>query len=81
MTIRDEGIYFFQYDLETPQTAGEPNVIVNAAVRVPATADKAVFITHGWIDKAQKDWPEKMADAIRQKKGFGMTNVNPCFDC
>lgn len=67
VAIRDEGIYFFQYDLETPQTAGEPNVIVDTAVRVPATADKAVFITHGWIDKAQKDWPEKMAEAIRQK--------------
>jgi hypothetical protein len=64
--IGDEGVYFFQYALETPQTSAEPNVVLSSFV-LPKTIDKAVFVTHGWIDKAEKDWPEKMAGAIRQK--------------
>lgn len=66
IAIRDEGIYFFQYDLETPQTSAEPNVVISSFV-LPKTIDKGLFITHGWIDKAENDWPEKMAGAIRQK--------------
>jgi hypothetical protein len=66
IAIGDEGFYFFQYDLQTPQTSAEPNVVLSSFV-LPKTADKAVFVTHGWIDKAQNDWPEMMAGAIRQK--------------
>jgi hypothetical protein len=64
--IRDEGIYFFQYALETPRVSAEPNVVLSLFV-LPKTIDKAVFVTHGWIDKAQNDWPQTMAGAIRQK--------------
>jgi hypothetical protein len=66
IAVHDEGVYFFQYDLQTPQGSAEPNVIMSSFV-LPETADKAVFITHGWIDKAQNDWPERMAGVIRQK--------------
>lgn len=66
IAICDEGIYFFQYDLQTPQGSAEPNVVLSSFV-LPNTVDKAVFITHGWIDKAEKDWPENMAGAIRKK--------------
>lgn len=67
VAANDEGVYFFQYDLETPQNSSEPNVIMDSSVIFPKTADKAVFITHGWFDKAQNAWPQNMATAIRQK--------------
>lgn len=66
VAIQDAGVYFFQYDLETPQASAEPNVVMSSFT-LPVTVDKAVFITHGWADKAQNDWPERMAGAIRQK--------------
>lgn len=67
IAIGDEGVYFFQYDLETPQTSADPNVVLYNSVVFPKTADKAVFIVHGWLDKAGNDWPETMAQAVRQK--------------
>ena len=31
------------------------------------TVDKAVVVTHGWIDKAEKDWPARLTNTIAQK--------------
>ncbi len=67
LAATDEGVYIVQYNLETPQVAAEPNVVIDASVKIPVTVDKAVIVTHGWIDKAQRDWPQTMAEAIRQK--------------
>ncbi len=62
--ITDKGVYIFQYDVETPAVAAEPNVVIEGAIRPAAGVNKAVFVTHGWGDKAAKDWPEQMAEAI-----------------
>lgn len=66
VSAEDTGIYLFQYDVQTPAAAAEPNVVIDKNVVIPKTADKIVFVTHGWFDKGQ-DWPDTMAAAIREK--------------
>lgn len=66
VSAEDMGIYLFQYGVQAPEEAAEPNVVIDKNVVIPKTADKIVFVTHGWFDKGQ-DWPAAMAAALREK--------------
>ena len=65
--VSDEGIYIFQYTLERPAESSEPNVVIEPEFALPDGADMAVFVTHGWIEGAEKDWPASMAAAIAER--------------
>jgi pimeloyl-ACP methyl ester carboxylesterase len=67
LQIVDEGTFVVQYMIVTPEVAAEPNVVIDAAVKVPATADRLVVVTHGWIDKGLRSWPADIAAALVEK--------------
>ena len=62
--IKDEGLYAIQHELLNAETAAEPNVVVDENVAIILSADKLVVVTHGWLDKGERDWPTQMAEAI-----------------
>jgi len=65
--IADEGSFFMQYIIAEPNVSAEPNVIIDPNVRIPFSCNKAVIVTHGWIDKADSDWPTDIAEEIAAK--------------
>ena len=67
LLIRDEGIFAFQHELLTPETATEPNVVLEESVAVNPGADKLVVVTHGWMDKGENSWPDEMAAVIGER--------------
>jgi hypothetical protein len=67
LSIRDEGIFAFQHELLTPETATEPNVVLEKSVAVNPGADKLVVVTHGWMDKGENSWPDEMAAVIGER--------------
>ncbi len=69
LRITDPGNYLVQYIILTPKNKAvtDPNVIQQLKIRIPKTCDKAVIVTHGWIDKGAGDWPADMAKAFRDK--------------
>lgn len=69
LCIRDPGNYVTQYMIATPDSkiAADPNVVIDPAVKIPATVKYAVIVTHGWIDKGANDWPADIAAAIHDK--------------
>lgn len=64
LSIADKGIFAIQHELLTPDVSADPNVVIDNDLTLAPTADKLVIITHGWLDKGEKDWPDKMAAAI-----------------
>jgi hypothetical protein len=66
LRITDPGNYFYQYFVLTPKNKAvtDPNVTRQLKIRIPKTCDKAVIVTHGWIDKGANDWPADMANAF-----------------
>jgi len=69
LLIKDPGSFFYQYLVLGPEDkrATDPNVVRQLKIQVPKTCDKAVIVTHGWIDKGADDWPADMAKALREK--------------
>jgi hypothetical protein len=69
LRITDPGSFFYQYVILTPKhkDVTDPNVTRQLKIRIPKTCDKAVIVTHGWIDKGADDWPADMAKALRDK--------------
>ena len=65
--IADKGKFFMQYMIEGPEKSADARVITNADLNIPASCTKAVIVTHGWLDKADSDWPMDLAEAIRKK--------------
>jgi hypothetical protein len=65
--IRDEGSYLFHYLVLTPAVAANARVLRESPIELPLTCDRLVVITHGWIDKGRKDWPEDMARQIARR--------------
>ena len=65
--IADEGNYFYQYLLLDHNESADPNIIIEPNLKIPASCDKAVIITHGWLDKAIGDWPADIAEEISKK--------------
>jgi hypothetical protein len=67
ITISDKGNYFVQYKVLTPAVSCDPNITIESDVLIQPTVNKAVIVTHGWIDKAEQDWPAQMTKAIAEK--------------
>ncbi|MBW8015553.1 MAG: alpha/beta hydrolase [Planctomycetes bacterium] len=69
LRITDPGSFFYQYIILTPKNKDvtDPNVTRQLKIRIPKTCDKAVIVTHGWIDKGAGDWPADMANAFAGK--------------
>lgn len=66
ISIKDQGIYLTHYTIMGPNETADANIVVDAKVEIPATADNILVVTHGWFDKAT-DWPAQMAEAIHGK--------------
>lgn len=64
VSITDPGIFLIHYHLLTPESAADANVVVAESVHVRDSCDKVVIVTHGWIDKAGKDWPAVIARQV-----------------
>lgn len=67
ISIADEGKFFMQYVIVEPNVSADANVVIEPDVKIPSSANKAVIVTHGWIDKAASDWPAEIAKEIRKK--------------
>jgi pimeloyl-ACP methyl ester carboxylesterase len=67
INIADEGNFLVQYKILTPAIARDPNITIEPDVCIAPSAGKVVVVTHGWVDKAESDWPAEMASAIAQK--------------
>lgn len=69
LRITDPGSYIVQYMILTPKNKSvtDPNIVRQLKISIPKTCDKAVIVTHGWIDKGAGDWPADMAKAFRDK--------------
>ena len=67
LCIADEGNFFVQYVILGPQAATDANITVDPNIKIPPSCNKAVIVTHGYIDKAKSDWPDDVASQIRQK--------------
>ena len=67
LSITDEGIFAFQYELIRPAGSADPNVIVDEQVELAPKADNLVMVVHGWLDKGEDDWPSEMAAAIGER--------------
>jgi len=67
INIADKGNFLVQYKILTPALACDPNITVEPDIYIPPSTDKAVIVTHGWVDKAESDWPAEIAAALAQK--------------
>jgi len=67
--IKDNGSYLVQYVILTPENKSviSPAVSTNLGLKTKRSCDKAVIVTHGWIDKAAGDWPADLAGALAAK--------------
>ncbi|MCK5000374.1 MAG: hypothetical protein KAS23_12595 [Anaerohalosphaera sp.] len=66
LSIADQGTYFIQYMVLTPQRSCEPNIVSSLDCELPKTAKNMVIVTHGWLDKAADDWPADIAAALSE---------------
>lgn len=67
LSIRDEGSYFFHYLVLTPEVAADAKIIRTGPIEFPLSCDRLVVVTHGWIDKGRRDWPEDTARQIARR--------------
>ena len=67
LTISDKGNFLVQHKILTPALARDPNIVIEPDVSIPDSVDKVVVVTHGWIDKAESDWPAEIASAIAER--------------
>ncbi len=67
LCIADEGDFFVQYVILGPQTSADANIAVDPNIKIPPSCNKAVIVTHGWIDKASSGWPADIAEEIRKR--------------
>ena len=67
ISIADQGNFFMQYMVVEPNTSADANLIIDPNIKIPSSVNKAVIVTHGWIDKASSDWPADIAEEIRKK--------------
>ena len=67
VVIADKGNFFVQYKILTPALACDPNITVDSDIDITTSVDKAVVVTHGWVDKAESDWPAEITSSIAQR--------------
>jgi len=67
ISIADKGRFFMQYMVVEPNVSADANLVTDPNLKIPSSVNKAVIITHGWIDKAANDWPADLAEEIRKK--------------
>ncbi len=67
LSITDEGIFAIQHELLSTEVAADANIVIDADIIIPPTVDKLMLVTHGWLDKGEKDWPSRMAAAVGQR--------------
>jgi hypothetical protein len=67
ISVADEGNFLMQYVIVEPNVSADANLVIDPNIKIPSSCNKAVIITHGWIDKAGSDWPADMAEEIRKK--------------
>ena len=65
--IADEGSYLMQYMVVEPNVSADTNLVIDPNIKIPPSANKAVIVTHGYLDKSKKDWPAELATEIRKK--------------
>jgi len=62
--ITDEGVFIVQYMIVGPAACADAKIDVDSDVKIRRTVNKAVVVTHGWLDKSAGDWPYDIAEAI-----------------
>ncbi|MCK4752198.1 MAG: hypothetical protein KAS75_02040 [Planctomycetes bacterium] len=67
ISIVDEGNFLMQYMIMEPNISAEPNLVIDPNIKIPLPCNNVVIVTHGWIDKATRDWPADIAKEIRKK--------------
>ena len=67
LRIEDQGDYLMQYIIMDPNVSADPNLIIDPNLKFPTSANKIVITTHGYIDKAESDWPNDIANQLKQK--------------
>ncbi len=67
LSISDKGIFAIQHELLSADVATDPNVTIVGDIHVRPSVNKLVIVTHGWLDKGEKDWPSRLAAAIGQR--------------
>ena len=67
ISIADEGNFLMQYMVIEPNISADANLVIDPNIKIPSSCNKAVIITHGWIDKASSDWPADIAKEMRKK--------------
>jgi len=65
--ILDEGTFFMQYMVMEPQKSADADIVIDPNVTIPASCNKLVIVTHGWIDKFDGDWSADTARQIAKK--------------
>ena len=65
--ILDEGTFFMQYIVMEPQKSADADIVIDPNVTIPASCNKLVIVTHGWIDKFDGDWSADTARQIGKK--------------
>jgi len=67
VSIMDRGDYIMQYMIMEPAVSADANLVVDPNFKIPSSCNKLVIVTHGWIDKANGDWPTDVSNEIRKK--------------
>jgi hypothetical protein len=67
ISIADEGYFLIQYMIIDPYVSADADLIIDPNITIPSSAVNIVIVTHGWIDKADSDWPADVAKAIGTK--------------
>jgi len=62
--ITDEGVFIVQYMIVGPAVCADAKIDVDSNVKILRSVNKAVVVTHGWLDKSAGDWPYDIAEAI-----------------
>jgi hypothetical protein len=62
--IEDQGSFFMQHMVVEPNVSADADLVIDPKFKIAPSADKAIIITHGWIDKADEDWPADIAKQI-----------------
>jgi pimeloyl-ACP methyl ester carboxylesterase len=65
--IADCGEFIMQYMIERPQASSDARLLIEPGIKISPSRNKVMVVTHGWVDKAQGDWPEDVASEINKK--------------
>jgi len=65
--IEDTGSFLMQYVIVGADKSTDPNVVFTSEFNIPPSANKAVIVTHGWVDKGIDSWPGHIANQIANR--------------